>query len=265
MFNEAELLDSRDSIESLVCEKGTIGWEGDTDLHYDINQDADDGVTLVKVQLFRGRVPGTTAKTDAAQGHKILARLSSQHGGMWSIPRKGKQCIVEFAGGFNMTPGTGVITAIAGAYINDQFKEDREIWDAGADRDVLIKGRRVAIQGYDGSFIAISPEAGIQVVDKDGNGVCIQSGTVTIFGSSGSPPDAQTCIVVKAGEVSLQDKAAGGSFISLKGGVVGIQGNTLSCPVGQATIGVGATALTAAVHAPGGAASVPSTTVFISP
>lgn len=265
MFNETDILDSRETADDLGVEIGTIGWEDDPDPHFDINQESDDGVTLVKVQLFRGRVGGTTPKKGIAQGHKILARLSSQHGGLWSVPRKGRQCIVNFPGGFGLTPGAAVITAVAGAYVNDQFREDREIWDAGTDRDVLIKGRRVAIQDYEGNFLCVSPESGIQMVDKDGNGVHIKGGVVTLFASSGSPPDAKALIVLKDGRIDIIEKSSGGSFLSVGGGDISCQGSALKAAVGQALIGVGASPATAAVHAPGGAASIPSTSVFIGP
>lgn len=264
MFNETEILDSRETIDSLGIEIGTIGWEDDSDPHFEIDQNADDGVTLVKVQLFRGRVPGSTPKKAVAQGHKILARLSSQHGGLWSVPRKGAQCIVNFPGGFALAPGAAVITAVAGAYINDQFREDREIWDAGADRDILLKGRRVAIQDYDGRFFSVGPE-GIQCVDEAGNGYHIKDGKVTLFASSGSPPDAKTLVCLSSTSCDIIQKDSGGAFVSVTGGQVSCQGNAFVAAVGQATIGIGATVLTAAVHAPGGAASIPSTTVFISP
>ncbi len=265
MFNETEILDSRETADDLAVEIGTIGWEDDPDPHYDINQDSDDGVTLVKVQLFRGRVPGTTPKKAVAQGHKILARLSSQHGGLWSVPKLGRQCIVNFPGGFGLAPGAAVITAVAGAYVNDQFREDREIWDAGADRDILLKGRRVAIQDYEGNFLCVSPESGIQAVDKDGNGVHIKDGTVTIFASSGSPPDAKTLVTVSASQAAIIQKDTGGAFVTVGGGEVCCQGNAFKAAVGQAMIGAAANAATGAQYGPDAGPSATSLTVFVAP
>lgn len=276
MFNETEILDSRETVDSLGIEIGSIGWEDDPDPHFDIDQEADDGVTLVKVQLFRGRVPGSTPKKGIAQGHKILARLSSQHGGIWSIPKRGRQCIVNYPAGFQLAPGAAVITAVAGAYINDQFREDREIWDAGADTDILLKGRRVAIQDYEGNFLCVSPESGIQAVTAAGAGVHVKDGTVTIFAASGDPPDAKTMIVVAPAEASIIQKDDGGAFLKVSGGEVGMQGNALAAAVGQAVLGVAGQEpvvtltkllawLNTHVHSVPGVTSGPSATVSLVP
>lgn len=265
MFNETDILDSRETSDDLGVEIGTIGWEDDPDPHFDINQDSDDGVTLVKVQLFRGRVGGTTPKKGIAQGHKVLARLSSQHGGLWSVPRKGRQCIVNFPGGFGLTPGAGVITAVAGAYVNDQFREDREIWDAGVDRDILLKGRRVAIQDYEGNFLCVSPESGIQAVDKDGNGIHIKDGVVTLFASSGSPPDAKSLVTLSASQIALIQKDSGGAFVTVGAGDVSCQGNAFKAAVGQALIGITASVVSGVQYGPDTGPSATSTTVFVSP
>ncbi len=53
--NEQDIFGPRD--EPLVFEPGTVGWD-DTDEHFDVGTADNDGNTLVRVTLFRGRDPG---------------------------------------------------------------------------------------------------------------------------------------------------------------------------------------------------------------
>ena len=61
--NEHDLFRSDD--EPLVFEPGTVGWDED-DAHADLGTATNDGNTLVKVTLFRGRDPSTTPKPGAS-------------------------------------------------------------------------------------------------------------------------------------------------------------------------------------------------------
>src|SRR5262249_17881533 len=64
--NDADILGSAGEFEPLVFEPGTVGW--DQGVHYD----TEDGVTLVKVTLYRGRDPRRPLTRGEASGHQVL-------------------------------------------------------------------------------------------------------------------------------------------------------------------------------------------------
>lgn len=90
-------------------EMGTVGW-GDQDIHYDAGTASNDGVTLIKVTLFRGRDPKQEHTPGLGQGAQILARNSAGE----NIPSKGTQVIVARPAGFD-GPGCWHIIANPGA------------------------------------------------------------------------------------------------------------------------------------------------------
>lgn len=81
---------------------GTVGWEDGED-HFDLE---DSGAALIKVTLFKGRNPDIDdAKTDRAQGRRILARIDPE---MDDIPPDGTQVLVAVAAGRSIS-SDGVI------------------------------------------------------------------------------------------------------------------------------------------------------------
>lgn len=91
------------------CEIGSIGWE-DEDEYFHPGETSNDGLTLVKVQLFRGR-DYTKELSDRAQGVKILCVLPD---GEFRVPAKNARCYVMIPQGMDNVPGAGLIVATVG-------------------------------------------------------------------------------------------------------------------------------------------------------
>ena len=62
--NDADVLGVRS--ELLLFEPGTVGWESASP-HFD----SEDGTTLVRVTLFRGKTPAAIRKPGVAQGYEV--------------------------------------------------------------------------------------------------------------------------------------------------------------------------------------------------
>ncbi len=87
---------------------GSIGWDDENDYVFDGDED-NDGHTLVRVQLFEGRDVTKPLNPKRAQGHRILAHISSLNGRR--VPAKDTRVFVAVPKGQENVPGAGVIFA----------------------------------------------------------------------------------------------------------------------------------------------------------
>jgi hypothetical protein len=247
--NDADVLGDR--ADPLLFEPGTVGWDG-VDPHFD----TEDGVTLVRVTLVRGRHPSTPLQPDVAQGYQVLCRIG---GGLFRIPPKGTAVMVGFPTVFANHPGAGVIVCTTEASPDIQFNETKAKFDVGADTDLVIKAKSVTITDYDNRFLHVGPD-GVMLQDEKGNGVLIKSGAIMIYVADGA--DAKTLVQMTAKELSLLQKDTG--FLKLTGGNFTVLANgSAGLLAANVTVGAKATAITPAlVGTPPGK---PSTSVFVSP
>lgn len=165
---------------------GTVGWEGD-DTYYDKGSGDNEGYTLIKVQLFRGRDYTKELNPTIGQGHKILCHISS---GIFRIPPKGTRVYVAFPKGMETAPGAGVIFATVEKNPFIQFDDDRVQMNFGSDTHVVIKGKSVSISDMDNQFVSVGTprsggDAGIIFQASDGSGGVIKEGLVSWFASTG--------------------------------------------------------------------------------
>jgi len=246
LANDADVLGDR--AEPLLFEPGTVGWDG-VDPHFD----TEDGVTLVRVTLVRGRHPSTPLQPDVAQGYQVLCRIG---GGLFRIPKKGTSVMVGFPTAFANHPGAGVIVCTTEASPDIQFSDTKAKMDVGADADLVIKAKSVTISDYDNRFLHVGPD-GVMLQDEKGNGVILKSGAIMIFVADGG--DAKTLLQMTPKELSLLQKDTG--FVKLTGGNVTILASG-SAGLLAANVSVGAKAVSPAMIGP--APGAPSTSVFIS-
>lgn len=97
--------DDHDGISQI--EMGSIGWEDEDDFYFPGDTD-NDGHTLVRVQLFKGRDVTKPINKTRAQGMKIVCQVSS---GVVRVPSKDSRVFVIIPKGMEYTPGAGVIVA----------------------------------------------------------------------------------------------------------------------------------------------------------
>lgn len=243
--------------EQSRLEWATVGWD-DKDDWFDVNTDESDGVTLVRVQTYAGRVRGEPITPGVAAGHQYLAQIA---GPMWRIPRKGERCILAIPSGMEETAGAAVILAFFGKAPSDQYSKTRAKLDYGEDYDLVIKARSITISDYDNRFLAIGPDSGIVVQDKDGSGVIVKDGAIAIFTSDGSA--MKSLVQLTNDDINLC--VLGGSLLQLDASKATLFGLSVYCQGGGVYLGAAPTALTTALHGATGIAGVASTSVFISP
>jgi hypothetical protein len=247
--NDADVLGDREQL--LLFEPGTVGWDG-VDAHFD----TEDGVTLVRVTLVRGRLPSTPLQPTVAQGLQVLCRIG---GGLFRIPKKGTAVTVGFPTAFAAHPGAGVIVCTTEASPDIQFSETKAKLDLGPDTDVVIKGKSVTITDYANRFLHVGPD-GVMMQDEKGNGLLLSGGALVLFVADSG--DAKTVIQLTKSELSLLQKDTG--FLKLTGGNATIFASGSAGLLGaNVSIGAGATAATPALT--GVPPGKPSTSVFISP
>lgn len=236
-----------------VIEAGTIGWDSEADVA-DMGTEANDGTTLVRVQLFRGKDPTADVQPGVAQGHKILARLNGFP--FWCVPPRGLQCYVAFPAGFGLTPGAGVIIALPGANPFVQFSKSRAKLDVGPEMDLVIKARSITLSTYDNDFVAIGPDSGIMISDHNGNVVQMKDDQIVI--AVASDGDAKTILRLTPELLSLAQKAANGvvAGLNLKDGDVVPAGANFQAYTAGLNLGPAATAATPAIIGVGTAAVV---------
>lgn len=246
-------------------ETGTVGWD-DTPDYVEQGTDDNDGVTLVRVQLYRGRRPRQKIEEGKAGGYHVLAQIA---GPIWRIPRKGERCLVAFPGGQSQTPGAAVIFAWLDKSPSNQFNPTKAKLDVGPDYDLVLKGRSVTLTDYDNRFITVGPQ-GIYIQDKDGTGVSIANGAVVIGAVSGG--SMSSVLQLTGSEATL---AHGMGFLKLAGDNADITGMNVRIQGGagyfatlMCFIGPGAQmapGVNNALYGPTGIAGIASTTVYFSP
>ncbi len=243
-------------------EMGTVGWE-DTELFYEKGTDENDGHTLVRVQLFRGRDITKPIKKGIAQGHKMLCNIS---GGLFRIPPKGTRVYVAVPTGYENSPGAGVIFATVEKSPTVQFEQDRVVLNFGEDCHVMIKAKSITMSDFASRFIAVgTPRSagvpGVMMHDETGSGICVQSGTVGAWSADGGAMKVVMQLSPTKGEIYN----SAGSFVRLDGNKFSCFGSTCQVVGGGVYLGKAATALNMALWGPTGIAGVASPSVFISP
>ncbi len=167
-----------------TIEIGSIGWEDD-DGHFDLGDKTNDGFTLVKVQLFRGRDVTQPLNPKRAQGIRLTCHID----GGRRIPPKDTRCYVVVPPGMEDVPGAGLIVGTVEKTLDGRLDGDRAVLDYG-DQHVVIKGKSVTIQGNDGSFVGAGEPrsggaAGVAIQGPDGSGLTLQDGVVGMYVNSG--------------------------------------------------------------------------------
>jgi hypothetical protein len=252
--NEHDLF--RGDEEPLVFEPGTVGWH-DVDEHVDLGSSDNDGNTLVRVTLFRGRDTSTPPKNGVAQGHQVLAQLGS---GFFRVPPKGTRVMVGFPSAFATTPGAAVIVSTLERSPDAQFSATKAKIDVGPDQDLVLKARSITITDYDDRFLHLGPD-GVMLQDEAGNGVVMMNGAILIFVADGG--DAKTLIQLTKDELGLLQKDTG--FIKLKSKNITLFANqSASVLAANVMLGTKATPASPARYGPA-PVGPPSTCVFISP
>lgn len=163
-------------------EIGSIGWEGDDDdSFFDMGDESNDGHTLIKVQLFRGRDHTKPLNPNRAQGHKIVCHIPA---GLFRIPPKDTRCYVAIPSGMETVPGAGIIIAtVEQSHTRDQFKKDRAVIDFGDDTHVVIRGKSISLNDSENRFIAVGEPrsggaGGITISNDDGTTIAVQEGVI---------------------------------------------------------------------------------------
>jgi hypothetical protein len=105
--NEQDVVGTPEEYAPTVFERGIVGWD-DAEDWFELGDETNGGLTVVRVQLFKGRDPTTPPKQGIAQGHRLLVALPD---GFFRIPPKGSECIVAFPGGDIQTAGAGILLA----------------------------------------------------------------------------------------------------------------------------------------------------------
>src|ERR1700690_2454791 len=153
--------------------RGTVGWK-DSDKHFDMGTTGNDGHTLIKVTLNRGRIVGIPVEGQA-DGTPVLVQSL---GPLYYIPPNGTSVIVCFPDGEMDSIGGGFILGTIGKSPSIQFKETRAVIDFGDTMDVIIKGKSVTLSDHNApaQFIQVGPPpqggpSGITMCDSKGGGI----------------------------------------------------------------------------------------------
>lgn len=259
------ILGSAEDFASSICENGTIGFEGDPLVYDELGSAGNDGHTLIKVTLYKGKDPDEPVKKGVAQGHPVMCRLKGD--GFWRIPKHGERCIVLFPGGDIQTPGNGVIVACPDASPTVQFKESRAVLDFGPDTDVIIKGRSVTLSDYADHPNALQVgsvlggEDLIKLFTGNGDFFSVKAGAIGM--AVVLDGDAKSMFVMETDSIAVTQKS-GGSSSKWKGGkwqtVVSGQISLIG-----ASVGFGASPSVPIVIGPSGMAGIGSTCLFGTP
>lgn len=220
--------------------------------------DTADGITLVRVTLFRGKSPTAAITPGIAQGLEVLARIG---GGMFRIPGPGTPVMVGFPSAFAAMPGAGVIVCTTEASPTIQFSPTRAKMDLGPDTDLVLKARTITLSDYSNRFVHLGADGGIQIQDSDGTGIIIQNGNIAIFSALNGAMKTMLQVTTSA----LQAMQADGVVVNIKGGNMTIAGSQCSLAFGSVALGVNASPATPAQFGPAPMAGTPSTCVFVSP
>jgi hypothetical protein len=153
-----------------------------------------------------------------------------------------------------------VIIAVPGRNPTIQFSDTRAVLDVGDDVDLIIKARRISLQTHSGHFMALTDDAGIQIVDKDGDGINMQDGKLMAFAGGA---EAKAHLQLSADAACLMH--TGGSFISCKGANSVWSGTELCMSGASCAFGVAASPATPILVGLTGMAGIPSTCLKGSP
>jgi hypothetical protein len=260
-FEEDDLTSGARDYAGAQIEIGVVGWS-DEDEWYEKGAEDNDGHTLVRVQLYRGKPGGESPKTGEAHGHRILCHIADH---IFRIPAKGTRCYVAIPHGFEtIPPGAAIIVACLRKTPVTQFEEDRVVMDFGPDNHVIIKGKSVALSDHNAPANSLSVgtprtggPAGVLINLPDGTGAVWQPGVVGIFATAStliSMTDSKFEVWQSAGSV-LQ--MTGGNFTSI-GAVNKMQG--AGCYIGKAP-----TPANPVLWGFSGVMGVASPSVFVSP
>lgn len=200
--NHADILGGQELGDGGAIEMGTVGWDDGSD-YVDQGSTGNDGNTLVKVQLFRGRDPSQPLKPGVAQGHKIVAQISSMFGIYW-IPPAGTRVQVSIPAGMRETVGAALIIGAYQTQTGAQFAKDRVMWDVGANTHIVERAKSVVLQSYaspNPQYVAVGTPrgggtAGVYAMDETGAGFLTQAGNVGLM-------TASAFVQLKNGEVDI--------------------------------------------------------------
>lgn len=246
-------------------EAGFIGWDGEDD-HAELGTTDDDGNTLVKVTLLSGSYPESGEENQS--GDRVLCQLGGYP--FWVVPKPGMRCYVAFPNGGRGVPGAGVIVACPATNPSNQFSKTKAKMDLGDDRDLVIKARSITLVTHnpDGGgkedFFSLSPEGGIQAIDRDGNGFLIKDGEVVLYASLEA--DVKTMVRLTSEKFEIGQKTSGGqqTIFKIEGNKVLVLAKIFQAMVAQTMLGFGATPATPALCGQSGPSGMPSTSVFVS-
>lgn len=266
-INDPMLYPAQES--ALSIELGTVGWYGEED-HSDLGTDENDGTSLVKVTLYRGQQAYDHMEPGAARGHRVLARVM---GPAFYVPPIGTEVVVAFPGGFGLTPGAAIIMGTLGRTPSIQFGKQKAKLDVGPDQDLVLKGRSVTLCMYNQDdpttvedFLSISPDGGIQAVDRNGFGFAVKDESVVIFAPDPADGDAKVIIRLTKDSLTLAAKSSPlPAALTLQDGEVKATGSQFTAFTPTVAMGMlAAMPATAALIMVGGVPT-PSATVAISP
>ncbi len=238
---------------------GTVGWEDGAD-HFDI--DADSGVTLVKVTLFKGRNPTTDPVKDSAlaKGTRVLCRISAP---LYNIPPAGAEVHVSVPAGRMLDPGAPAIIAQLVKSPGNQFNGTKAKMDFGPDYDLVIKARSITLTDYEDRYFTLGPKYGIKMGDKDANGCQLKSGKWLFYTAEGGTA-VTTFQLAKAGiKLLINDGKTVG--MTMGGGVWAGIGETFQAAFAIGYLGKAPSPASPVAYGPAGPANLISTSWFVSP
>lgn len=192
-----------------TIEWASIGWDSDDDeSYYDLGTADNDGYTLVKVQLYKGRDDSKPLLKDGrAHGTKMVCHLNSS---LQRIPPRNTRCMIAIPAGLETNPAAGMIIATAEKTTDGRLERDRVIFDYG-DQHVVIKGKSVSISSNDNEFMSVgTPRSGgtpgLTFQAADGSGGIVQEGVVSWWVADNG--DAVSVLQMGSNKIDLMHKAA---------------------------------------------------------
>lgn len=249
-----------------TLEYGSVGWEDENDYYYPGTAN-DDGHTLVRVQLFRGRDTTKSINPTRAQGYKILCQIS---GGLFRVPAKDTRVLIAIPAGMETTPGAGVIVATIEPNPTSQFQNDRAVLDFGPTTHLTIRAKSVSLQDTQSpaNWMCVGTPyvggaAGIVMQAADGSGLVLQPGVASMFAST-SPSNPQAGTILQMTPTQIDMRVQGGAMMSMNASQYFTYAPTNImrgfCYVGMTP----PTVATPALYGLTGIAGVASTSVFLS-
>lgn len=245
--------------ETPLIEIGSIGWEDEEDYVFQ-GSDDNDGHTLIRVQLFRGRDPTRPLSPTRAQGIKMIAHIN---GGSFRIPPKNTRCYIVCPAGMEHMPGAAFIIGTVEKSPTTQFSPDRVVMDFGPDVHVVIKGKSVTLQDPEFRFVSVgSPRSGgapgVQVHLPDGTGAAWQAGAFCTFVTD------QSMMQMTSSTIELWQKTGNTTVLKMGSGEFMTIAPTNKMMGQGCFIGKAPTPANMALWGATGIAGVASTSVFIS-